>query len=706
MYRNVSYKIDKENGWMGIIREDTWDEQGNPITIEVPHRSYLYYEAPNGHHKSMMGTKLERMEFTNIIQKYKWVKENRHSKKIYEHFHAVKEYLLNKYEHQQESQDFTKFKLRKQFLDIEVETDGSGFPHPEQCNQRINVICIYDDIDRIYYSWVLPNKKYHDIKALNFVDTDDQKYFMFMNEHEMLCNFVEWFHDKYPDILLTFNGDQFDIPYLCNRINKICGNETLNKLSPVNEVTTKFMKDKKTKKVFQTYNISGVTHIDWKFLYDSKFQVEKLSDYKLDTIAHHELKVGKMEYEGTITQFHRSDFMKFVEYCRIDVMRLWQLEVKKKLIDVTRMLCNYGLVEYNSIYNSSPYIVGAIALQCRSKGVYILTSTPKDGDIIGEDDEKFEGAFVWPTKKAMYRRGIASFDVNSLYPNIIRTLNISPETKIGKIEDQTDPDNVVFKMRDGRVKMFTKQEMDSLRKQTIQSGNNVFYYKYNVKEGIIPSFVSRLYYKRVEFKDKAKVEETKLRKLKAKIAELDAFGITFVDTEINTKCDINKILEIPVDKLKNVDINPSSKIYNTLVALSIITQELYEFYDNTQMAVKIFLNSIYGQLGSSYFPLYDLDNAEAVTKSGQKIIQFAGKYVADTFNMQYEDKTQVVDIDDVVVAGDTDSCFFQTKIKNRKIKKVIINNKSYNINDIIVVKRYENIISINAIDIQPTDHII
>jgi len=33
------------------------------------------------------------------------------------------------------------------------------------------------------------------------------------------------------------------------------------------------------------------------------------------------------------------------------------------------------------------------------------------------------------------QKSVVSFDVNSLYPNTIITLNISPETKLGKIVD-------------------------------------------------------------------------------------------------------------------------------------------------------------------------------------------------------------------------------------------------------------------------------
>lgn len=45
----------------------------------------------------------------------------------------------------------------------------------------------------------------------------------------------------------------------------------------------------------------------------------------------------------------------------------------------------------------------------------------------------FEGAFVFPTIPGVYRGGIGTIDFASLYPSIIRAINISPETYVGKL---------------------------------------------------------------------------------------------------------------------------------------------------------------------------------------------------------------------------------------------------------------------------------
>ena len=50
-------------------------------------------------------------------------------------------------------------------------------------------------------------------------------------------------------------------------------------------------------------------------------------------------------------------------------------------------------------------------------------------------------------------------------------------------------------------------------------------------------------------------------------------------------------------------------------------------YGLRQEAAKISLNSLYGVIGNQYFRLYDLDNAEAVTLTGQLIIQWIARAI-------------------------------------------------------------------------------
>ena len=57
--------------------------------------------------------------------------------------------------------------------------------------------------------------------------------------------------------------------------------------------------------------------------------------------------------------------------------------------------------------------------------------------------EKYEGAYVGEPQRG-FQDNVISFDANSLYPSVMVTLNLSPETKVGSIVG-TDKDKVYIK---------------------------------------------------------------------------------------------------------------------------------------------------------------------------------------------------------------------------------------------------------------------
>jgi DNA polymerase elongation subunit (family B) len=74
--------------------------------------------------------------------------------------------------------------------------------------------------------------------------------------------------------------------------------------------------------------------------------------------------------------------------------------------------------------------------------------------------------------------------------------------------------------------------------------------------------------------------------------------------------------------------------------------------NNIQMAKKISLNSAYGAIGNQYFRYYKLENAEAITLSGQVSI----RWIENKMN-QHLNKILKTDGVDYVIASDTDSIY-------------------------------------------------
>jgi len=74
--------------------------------------------------------------------------------------------------------------------------------------------------------------------------------------------------------------------------------------------------------------------------------------------------------------------------------------------------------------------------------------------------------------------------------------------------------------------------------------------------------------------------------------------------------------------------------------------------NNIQMAKKIQLNSAYGAIGNNYFRYYKLENAEAITLSGQ----FSIRWIENKMN-KYLNRLLKTDSKDYVIASDTDSIY-------------------------------------------------
>ena len=103
--------------------------------------------------------------------------------------------------------------------------------------------------------------------------------------------------------------------------------------------------------------------------------------------------------------------------------------------------------------------------------------------------------------------------------------------------------------------------------------------------------------------------------------------------------------------------------YNRTMDLSKLTdEELLDLRDQTekevtkwsnfQMARKIQINSLYGALGNQYFRHYRLDNAEAITLTGQVSIRWIERKVNEFCN-----KALKTEGEDYVIASDTDSIY-------------------------------------------------
>ena len=331
--------------------------------------------------------------------------------------------------------------------------------------------------------------------------------------------------------------------------------------------------------------MAGVSYLDYLALYKN-FTYTELDNYRLDSIANKELGRGKVEYSGNLDQLFRDDIEKFIEYNLVDVELVVDMDTKLQFIDTARGICHAGHVPYEDFVYSSKYLEGALLCYLKRKGI-VAPNKPADRQermqaLRDNNEEKFIGAYVKAPIVGKYE-WIYDLDLTSLYPSIIMSINISPETKVGKVEDWSAEDFVKGK-RDKWIINGDTITQENLKKFFDKSkfsvaSNGVLYRTDTV--GCIPDILDIWFNQRVEFKNQMKEHGKAGNKAK------------------------------------------------------------YEWYKKRQLVQKILLNSLYGVLGLPAFRFYDVDNATAVTTTGQTVIKSTADMANIKYNKELGDNTSV-----------------------------------------------------------------
>ena len=389
------------------------------------------------------------------------------------------------------------------------------------------------------------------------------------------------------------------------------GLDVADMLSPIRDVYYNEYKKK--------HNIAGVNVLDYLKLY-RKFSPIQQSSYRLDYIGEVEVGMKKVSYEGTLNDLYEKDLQKFVNYNIRDVRILLELDKKLDYIDIARGIAHIGHVPYEDVFMSSRYLEGSILVYLKKMGIVAPNKPPRPKKF---SDDKFAGAYVQQPQSGKHD-WVYDLDITSMYPSVIRSLNISPETKIGKVKgwdaeeflkDNNKKTYSVTNRNGKKMGNLTETELkDYFDKTNVSIGSNGVMYRTD-KQGLIPALLTKWFNDRVE-----------MRKLVRKF---------------NDEGDKDK----------------------------------EEYFDRRQYLQKILSNSLYGVLGLPVFRFYDLDNAEATTLTGQSLIKFSKKITNHFYNKELGTNK------DYVIYIDTDSIFasavplIQKRFPNQELSETMMTQR-------------------------------
>ena len=592
-YRNCTYNNAKK-----CITLWTWDSRGNRITQEIDYKPYLFLEDKNGLDKSIYGTPIKKKEFKDNWERNKFVKESG-IKKIFENLPPYQQFLIDNYSHNCGDDNFSDHPLKVMTLDIE-NPHPSKFADIDLADTVINLLTCHDSISDHYTMFGL--KKYTPSRK-------NVTYHHCKSEHDLLKKFIGHFSHDYPDCVVGWNSSGYDIPYLINRITFELGKDWADELSPIGRIYEKINPTGKFGMPTKEYTIEGISCLDYMVLY-KKFETEPHESHALNYIAEVELGENKIEYDGSLWELSVNDWDRYCEYNIVDVELIIKLDKKLDYLSLIRFIAYNGLCGLQQAIGTVPVINGAIALEARKRNEYIPTFVkPK------RTGDKNPGGFVQETKRG-FANNMVTFDANSLYPSVMISLNISPETKIGLVEKIGNMVNIhhvsgkTYELTPLKFMEYLKAE-----KTAISKSGHLFSQK---KKGIMPEFLDNLYTKRKLMKAKGLDLKNKLNKIRS----------TLTPEEISK-------MESDIQK------------FNTF-----------------QHAYKILLNSAYGYTGNPYAPLADDDIASSVTLSGQAVNK-KNKILFKEYLIQRFDITEE-EAENCCIAGDTDSGMFSLGVLSNK----------------------------------------
>jgi DNA polymerase elongation subunit (family B) len=392
------------------------NDAGERIFTQHAAQYGFYYPDPKGKFTSIFGDKLGRF---NTTSRKAFLKEKKSfGNKLFESdvnvvFRCISENYL----------DAPVPKLNIAFFDIEVDFHKeNGFAPPDDPFNAITAISVHPNwLDRTVCLVIKPSGMSQE-EADDIVNSFASDVYLLDTEEELLQVFLELIGDA--DILSGWNSESFDIPYTTNRISRVLGKSYTRQLCLWDQFPKKRMYESYGKEQ-ETYDLVGRIHMDYMQLY-KKYTYHEMHSYSLDTITEHELGEKKVDYEGTLDQLYNNDFKKFIEYSIQDTSLLRKLDDKLQFIDLSNVLAHANGVLLPTTMGAVAQTDQAIINEAHGRGLIVPDK------VRGQAHIPAAGAYVATPVTGMHN-WIGSIDLNSLYPSILRSCNMSPECIVGQV---------------------------------------------------------------------------------------------------------------------------------------------------------------------------------------------------------------------------------------------------------------------------------
>jgi DNA polymerase I len=310
-------------------------------------------------------------------------------------------------------------RIKRVSIDIEVEAEIGRIPDPKIAEKKVTAIglkgtCGFDQI------FVLRTEG--TAEGTNDLDQNIKVTFYDQNKEKDMILDAFKIIEEFP-FVVTYNGDEFDLPYLYNRAERLGIKNENNPLY--------MMKDSATLK-------RGV-HLDlYRTLSNRSFQIyafsQKYTDFSLNSVSKALLNKEKIDYG---LEFDQLSLYQTANYCYNDALLTYELTSFNNdlLMDLLIIIARIGRMPIDDIARMgvSQWIRSLLYYEHRQRNALI----PKREELERRSegvlsnavikDKKYRGGLVVDPKEGIHF-DVVVMDFASLYPSIIKVRNISYET--------------------------------------------------------------------------------------------------------------------------------------------------------------------------------------------------------------------------------------------------------------------------------------
>ena len=278
-------------------------------------------------------------------------------------------------------------------------------------------------------------------------------------------------------------------------------------------------------------------------------------------------------------------------YCIIDALRCQELMVKRNIINEYREVASLAYVSlFDSHYRANGMKMRNL-LGAYTTKLDMLFSTRQSKNI---EKGKYPGAYVFSPKKGIeIKRPVTGLDFTSLYPSLIMSYNLSPEKMI-----------------------LTYEEADNAQK----NGNILHKIEFPFNDRIIHAWCVRhdnQFEKKGLYPIVLEDLSNKRKELKAQLASLG-----------KKKERLGKMISLAKERGKRVPESLNSEYSSVCFD--------YNCLNSKQFALKVYMNTFYGEAGNSISPFFLRELAGGITSAGQYNIGLVAKFVSGKgFGIKY-----------------------------------------------------------------------